>query len=233
MSSTSTSNRRPSRTPPPRRPAPAPRRRPGLVWTAVVVVLVLAIGGLYWVFSANSAATKNESSDPSKITYEVDNPGPGEAAPAFSLPGTNGKKISLSDYRGKTVLLYFQVGLMCQACWDQLTDFQKAPAAKKLKDAGIDDVLTITTDPTDLLARKLKDMNIKWPAAGDPDKAVSKQYHTLGHGMMGNTMNGHSFLLVGPTGNILFRGDYGGPPKYTMYVPIDKLLSDIRSVRPQ
>ena len=80
---------------------------------------------------------------------------------------------------------------------------------------------------------KLKDMNIKWPAAGDPDKAVSKQYHTLGHGMMGNTMNGHSFLLVGPTGNILFRGDYGGPPKYTMYVPIDKLLSDIRSVRPQ
>lgn len=32
-------------------------------------------------------------------------PGPGDAAPAFSLPATNGKTISLADYAGKKMLV--------------------------------------------------------------------------------------------------------------------------------
>jgi len=34
---------------------------------------------------------------------------PGDVAPPFTLPGDDGKDVSLSDFRGKNVLLYFFV----------------------------------------------------------------------------------------------------------------------------
>lgn len=34
----------------------------------------------------------------------------GDAAPSFTLPSTNGGTVSLSDYAGKRVLLYFSMG---------------------------------------------------------------------------------------------------------------------------
>lgn len=34
----------------------------------------------------------------------------GDAAPNFSLPAADGGKVSLADYRGSSVLLYFSMG---------------------------------------------------------------------------------------------------------------------------
>ena len=34
----------------------------------------------------------------------------GEAAPGFSLPAADGTEVSLADYRGSAVLLYFSMG---------------------------------------------------------------------------------------------------------------------------
>jgi peroxiredoxin Q/BCP len=47
--------------------------------------------------------------------------------------------------------------------------------------------------------------------------------------MMGPNFDGHSFLLVGPDGRIKWRADYGGPPKEIMYVPVPRLLGDIKA----
>ena len=49
------------------------------------------------------------------------------------------------------------------------------------------------------------------------------------YGMMGTGRDGHSFIVVGPEGRIRWRADYGGAPNYTMYVPVPKLLADIRA----
>lgn len=49
--------------------------------------------------------------------------------------------------------------------------------------------------------------------------------------MMGASRNGHSFVLVGPDGKIQWRADYGGAPKYTMYVPADTILADLKAGR--
>ena len=133
--------------------------------------------------------------------------------------------MSLSDYRGESVLLYFQEGLMCQPCWDQMTSLEQEAAG--LKAAGVDNVLSITTDPIDLITRKTDDMGLSTTVLSDPDLAVSKQYETNLFGMMGTSRNGHSFILVGPEGTIQWRADYGGAPDYTMYVPVDELLSDL------
>lgn len=49
------------------------------------------------------------------------------------------------------------------------------------------------------------------------------------YGMMAGSADGHTFLLVGPDGRIRWRADYGGPPDYTMYIPVSNLIADIKA----
>lgn len=198
-------------------------RRTLVVVTAAALAVLIA---LYLVYS--NASEKSASTDAGASTsYAVGSPGIGETAPGFELKSSTGGTISLSDYRGERVLLYFQEGLMCQPCWDQITDLEKSSAA--VKAAGIDAIVSITSDPVDLIAQKVEDQGIKdTPVLSDPDLAVSRQYSTNQYGMMGESRNGHSFVLVGPDGTIEWRADYGGAPDYTMYVPVDRMLADLR-----
>jgi peroxiredoxin len=196
------------------------RRRRITLWTAGIALAAVLLGALYGMFSRSSSAASGGG-------YEVAKPGIGAASPGFSLASSTGKKISLADYKGKTVLLFFQEGLTCQPCWDQMTDLEKQPT--KLKAAGIDQMLSITTDPADLITRKARDMKLSTPVLSDPDMAVSKIYNANAYGMMGTSRDGHSFILVGPDGTIRWRADYGGAPKYTMYVATDKLLADLKA----
>ncbi|OOP60921.1 alkyl hydroperoxide reductase [Arthrobacter sp. SRS-W-1-2016] len=203
------------------RPARGTNRR-WLLWTLAAAALVVILVALYAIFSG-STAPKNAGAGKN---YGVGEPGPGQAAPAFTLEDTAGKQVSLGDYKGKSVLLYFQEGLTCQPCWDQLTSLEKDSA--KVKAAGIDAVLSITTDPANLIARKTRDMGLTTPVLSDPALTVSEKYSANRYGMMGAMRDGHSFILVGPDGTIRWRADYGGAPDYTMFVPVDKLLSDLK-----
>jgi len=63
--------------------------------------------------------------------------------------------------------------------------------------------------------------------------AVSQAYNANQYGMMGTMRDGHSFVLVGPDGHIRWRADYGGAPKYTMFLPTEKILADLAAERLQ
>lgn len=133
--------------------------------------------------------------------------------------------MALDDYRGEAALLYCQEGLMCQPCWDQLTDIEARWA--DFQATGVDRIVSVTTDPLDALAEKVELEGISSPVLSDRDLAVSRQYDTNSYGMMGGSPNGHSFILVGPDGRIEWRADYGGEPDYTMYLPVENLLADL------
>ncbi len=154
-------------------------------------------------------------------------PGPGEMAPAIQLPSTAGGTFDLASQRGKTVLLYFQEGLTCQPCWDQLKDIQSN--ISQIQALGIDQVVSITTDPLNALQQKVSDEGLTIPVLSDPQLAVSQAYTANGYGMMGASRDGHTFIVVGPDGRIRWRADYGGAPNYTMYVPISNLVADIHA----
>src|SRR5882724_9601572 len=143
------------------------RRRTQRKILIAVVALVAVTGALYAVFQ--------HSNTPAKGGYAVGSPGIGQTAPGFSLAASTGGTVSLAQLRGKSVLLYFQEGLTCQPCWDQLTDIQNNAA--KLKAAGIDQVLSITTDPANLIVQKTADMHLSTPVLSDPDLTVSVSYH--------------------------------------------------------
>jgi peroxiredoxin len=161
-----------------------------------------------------------------EFAFAVGDPGPGERAPAFRLPSTGGGTFDLAAQRGKRVLLYFQEGIMCQPCWDQIVDLERQDA--KLRKLGIDKMVSITTDPLDQLEQKQADDGFSTPVLSDPDLRVSEAYTANQYGMMGTSRDGHSFIVVGPDGRIEHRADYGGPPDHTMYVPPANLIADIQ-----
>lgn len=204
-------------------PSTSAARSPWVVPAAVIAVLGI-LAGLYAIYRTSAAG--DERSGAGRHEFQVGDPGPGRPAPNFTLTASTGKQISLADYRGRTVLLYFQEGIGCQPCWDQIRDLERAK--DKLTAAGVDQVLSITTNDIGDITRKTKDDGLSTPVLSDPDLTVSHAYQANQYGMMGDSRDGHTFLLVGPDGRITWRADYGGAPNYTMYVPVDDLLADLR-----
>lgn len=199
------------------------KERFAIAWWLVPLAVIVSLFGLYGIFN-NANASKNSDAVSS---YDVGRPGPGQSAPAFTLTANSGQKVSLNDYRGKNVLLFFQEGLTCPPCWDQMTVLEKD--ALRLKAIGIDAVVSITTDSVEDIARKVSDMGLTTSVLSDPEMIISRQYEANRFGMMGTSRDGHTFILVGPDGVIRWRADYGGPPTYTMFVPVDRLLRDVKA----
>jgi peroxiredoxin len=219
---------------PERRPAgraPAARWRgnlPGgvkLAGAAGLAVLVLL--GIFLAANRGNDQAAPGQQGGGRYTYQVGDPGPGATAPPINLGTTHGTRFDLATPPGQTTLLYFQEGLGCQPCWDQLTDIQAN--LDSYRALGITRILSITTDPLDAIRQKVTDQHITIPVAADPDLKVSRAYQANRYGMMGQARDGHSFIVVGPDGRIRWRADYGGAPNYTMYVPSPSLLAHLRA----
>lgn len=190
-----------------------------------VIIGMLALGVIFYISHGGASGVK--AGRAGQYPFEVANPAKGALAPDFTLPATTGGSVRLSDYRGKSVLLYFQEGIGCEGCWTQLKDIQDASGAVQRLD--ISAVLTITTNPLDALKQKVADEGITEPVLADESMSVSRAYNAMAYGMMAGSADGHTFILVGPDGRIRWRADYGGPPNYTMFVPVDNLLADIKA----
>lgn len=197
-------------------------RRVAIVAAVAVGAAVVALGAIF--FASNSGPSSVGQAG--KFPVQVGSPGVGEEAPPIELPSTEGGTFDLSSAQGETVLLYFQEGLMCQPCFDQIKDMEAQSGA--FEELGIDRTVSITNDPLGALEQKVKQEGISTPVLSDPNLAVSKTYEANNYGMMGGSKNGHTFIVVGPDGGIQWRADYGGAPDYTMYVPIPNLLADMR-----
>ena len=48
---------------------------------------------------------------------------PGDPAPDFTLPDADGRDVSLSDYRGRKVVVYFYPAAMTPGCTTEACDF--------------------------------------------------------------------------------------------------------------
>lgn len=205
-------------------------RRVRLGVAGAVAVGALALGGIFFASnsgqSADSGSAAASAGDREQFPYAVGQPGPGQEAPLISLPSTKGGTFDLTAQRGERTLLYFQEGIMCQPCWDQLKDLEAQ--RDTLAPLGVDQIVSVTHDPLPQLRVKVEEQGLTSPVLSDPNLEVSKAYTTNQYGMMGESANGHSFILVGPDGKIERRFDYGGPPDYSMYVPLPTLLADLR-----
>lgn len=127
---------------------------------------------------------------------------PGVSAPSFTLSDQDGKPVSLSDYRGRRVVLYFYPAAMTPGCTKQACDFRDN--LSDFADAGLD-VLGVSPDKPEKLKKFAERDSITFPLLSDPDKQVLTEYGAFGEKMMyGKTVTGviRSTFVVDADGKI-------------------------------
>ncbi|KRQ31412.1 MULTISPECIES: thioredoxin-dependent thiol peroxidase [Mycobacteroides] len=101
----------------------------------------------------------------------------GDKAPAFTLLDADGKKVSLSSYKGRKVIIYFYPAAMTPGCTKQACDFRDSLA--QLNEAGLD-VIGISPDKPEKLAKFRERDAVNFPLLSDPDKTTLTAYGAFG-----------------------------------------------------
>jgi thioredoxin-dependent peroxiredoxin len=113
---------------------------------------------------------------------------PGDKAPAFSLPDADDNTVSLADYRGRRVIVYFYPAASTPGCTKQACDFRDSLA--ELNEEGVD-VVGISPDKPEKLAKFRAAERLTFPLLSDPDRKVLTAYGAFGEKKMyGKTVQG-------------------------------------------
>jgi len=201
---------RASREPRPRKPNATKRKRSsrasrrGPAWSLGIALAAIGVVALMLLVSRSPRSQE----------------GAGAQAPAFTLTSTTGDTVSLADLRGRDVLLYFNEGVGCDACFYQMVELERNAA--KLSVSGLS-VVPIVVNPASQVSEAMGWFGLTTPFLIDADLSVSSAYGVIGTGMHAN-LPGHSFVLVDGSGRIAWRRDYP-----SMFVSTDRLLADIGS----
>lgn len=99
----------------------------------------------------------------------------GVKAPAFSSLGTNGEKISLKDYSGKWLVLYFYPKDLTPGCTIEANQFQKLLSKFKNADA---EVLGVSRDKVEKHAKFTDKCGLEFTLLADEDGTVCEKYGT-------------------------------------------------------
>jgi peroxiredoxin len=174
-------------------------RRAAIGWSIAVVVFAAVVTAMLLASRPTSSSTAG-------------------AAPSFTLQSTDGKTVSLADYRGKNVVLYFNEGVGCGACFYQMRDIEQHAA--DLANAGVT-VLPVVMNPADQVRQEMARYGLRTPYLIDADGSVSRAYGTIGKGMHAG-LPGHSFVLIDKTGVKRWYGEYP-----SMYLPTAQLLQQV------
>jgi thioredoxin-dependent peroxiredoxin len=127
---------------------------------------------------------------------------PGDAAPDFTLPDSDGKPVSLADFRGQSVIVYFYPAAATPGCAKQACDFRDNLG--ELATAGYA-VLGISPDPRAKLAKWVAAESLTFPMLSDADRAVMTEWGAYGEKKMyGKTVTGviRSTFVVDPDGKV-------------------------------
>ena len=99
----------------------------------------------------------------------------GMPAPEFSLPSTLGRRVTLSEFRGKRVILYFYPKDDTPGCTMEACGFRDSFPRIESKDAI---VLGVSLDDELSHERFAQKFSLPFPLLSDKDAAVSRQYGT-------------------------------------------------------
>ena len=142
----------------------------------------------------------------------------GDLAPAFSLPSDQGKMVSLADFRGKNLVIYFYPkddtpGCTVEACSfrDNITPIRKLGA----------EVIGVSLDPVKSHGKFRDKFQLNFPLLADENIEMSKAYGTYQEkSMYGKTYWGlvRNTYVVGPDGKIAKIFEKVKPAEHTQEV---------------
>lgn len=128
---------------------------------------------------------------------------PGDPAPDFTLPTADGGSFTLSEQRGRGVVIFFFPAAMTPGCTTQACDFRDSLGT--LQAAGYT-VLGVSPDPVARLVEFTESAGLTYPLASDPDRSVLTAWGAYGEKKLyGKTVTGviRSTVVVDPDGKVL------------------------------
>ena len=105
----------------------------------------------------------------------------GDPAPDFTLTDDQGGEVTLSDLRGRKVIVYFYPSAMTPGCTKQACDFTER--LDSLRAAGYE-VLGIAPDRPEKLARFRERDALTITLLSDPDRSVMRKWGAFGERML-------------------------------------------------
>ncbi len=126
----------------------------------------------------------------------------GKAAPAFTLTDAAGKKVSLKDFAGQNVILYFYPKDDTPGCTKEACGFRD-----EWKQLAKHDVVVLGVSADDAASHRkfIGKYRLPFPLLSDPDRVVMKKYGAYGEKMMyGRKTVGviRSTVWIGPDGKV-------------------------------
>ncbi|OGK26373.1 thiol peroxidase [Candidatus Roizmanbacteria bacterium RIFCSPHIGHO2_02_FULL_40_13b] len=126
----------------------------------------------------------------------------GETAPDFSLLDQDGKTHTLSDYRGKWIVLYFYPNDDTPGCTKEACNFRDSHELFKKKNIQVFGVSKNTVKSHEKFAQKY---SLSFPILADPEKVVLTKYGVWGEKFfMGRFFKGTYRItyLINPEGKV-------------------------------
>jgi peroxiredoxin Q/BCP len=126
----------------------------------------------------------------------------GAAAPAFSAPDQAGTIVSLSDFKGKMVILYFYPKDDTPGCTVEACTFRDEHSAF-LKKGCV--VLGVSPDNAKSHTKFIEKFSLPFPLLSDTDKKISEAYHVwVEKSMYGKKYMGveRSTFVIDPAGKL-------------------------------
>ena len=126
----------------------------------------------------------------------------GDKAPAFTADTSGGGRLSLADFLGQNVILYFYPKDDTPGCTKEACAFRDGYANFKKRDAV---VLGVSTDPVKAHDKFVKKFELPFTLLADPDKKIVEAYGVWGEKVfMGRKYLGthRVTFLIGPDGKI-------------------------------
>ena len=126
----------------------------------------------------------------------------GADAPSWTLLSDSGQSVTLADYAGRHLVIFFYPAAMTPGCTTEACDFRDSVPA--LQAAGYD-VVGISPDKPEKLAKFVETESLTYPLLSDPDKSVLDAYGAYGEKKLyGKTTVGviRSTVVVDPAGKV-------------------------------
>ncbi|MGO2845975.1 MAG: thioredoxin-dependent thiol peroxidase, partial [Brevibacterium aurantiacum] len=101
----------------------------------------------------------------------------GDTAPDFTLSNQDGKSVTLSEFKGQRVVVYFYPAAMTPGCTTEACDFRDSLSA--LSAAGLV-VLGISPDKPEKLKKFAEKEGLNFDLLSDPDKSMMEEWGAFG-----------------------------------------------------
>ena len=107
---------------------------------------------------------------------------PGDPAPDFAAPATDGSVLRLADFRGRKLVMYFYPMDSTPGCTKQACSLRDANAEITARGAAI---LGVSAQGTESHQRFTEKFSLNFPLLADTDLTVAKAYGVAGSGLGG------------------------------------------------